>query len=44
MENQTVVTWMFVHPWMTFFIGLTLAESIPYLFGKQKVIIEHKKD
>jgi hypothetical protein len=25
MEAQTVVSWMFVHPWMTFFlIGLAL--------------------
>jgi hypothetical protein len=28
MNGQTIVNWMFVHPWMTFFIILAIAEAI----------------
>lgn len=34
--ERTIVDWMFEHPWMTFFILITLAQALGNWFNRCK--------
>lgn len=36
MTGPTITGWMYLHPWMTFFVLLAVADGVPYLFGKRQ--------